>query len=113
MTTTYQDYDPHETQEWLDALEAVIGFEGTDKAQHLIAALIEAARKHGIDTPYSANTPYINTIPKEAQPAYPGDLALERRLRALIRWNAMAMVVKANKAHDGIGGHLGSYASAA
>ncbi|MDM7321805.1 MAG: pyruvate dehydrogenase (acetyl-transferring), homodimeric type [Gammaproteobacteria bacterium] len=113
MTTNYQDYDPHETQEWLDALEAVIRFEGTDKAQHLIAALIEAARKHGIDTPYSANTPYINTIPKEAQPAYPGDLALERRLRALIRWNAMAMVVKANKAHDGIGGHLGSYASAA
>ncbi|MEF3193428.1 MAG: pyruvate dehydrogenase (acetyl-transferring), homodimeric type, partial [Halothiobacillaceae bacterium] len=113
MTTTYQDYDPHETQEWLDALEAVIAFEGTDKAQHLIAALIEAARKHGIDTPYSANTPYINTIPREAQPTYPGDLALERRLRALIRWNAMAMVVKANKAHDGIGGHIGSYASSA
>ncbi len=113
MTTTYQDYDPHETQEWLDALEAVIDFEGTDKAQHLIAALIETARKHGIDTPYSANTPYINTIPREAQPTYPGDLALERRLRALIRWNAMAMVVKANKAHDGIGGHIGSYASSA
>lgn len=111
MTTNYQDLDPQETQEWLDALAAVIEFEGTEKAQHLIASLIEAARKHGIDTPYSANTPYINTIPKEDQPTYPGDLHLERRLRALIRWNAMAMVVKANKAHDGIGGHIGSYAS--
>ena len=111
MTTTYQDMDPQESQEWLDALAAVIEFEGSEKAQHLIASLIEAARKHGIDTPYSANTPYINTIPKEDQPVYPGDLRLEQRLRALIRWNAMAMVVKANKAHDGIGGHIGSYAS--
>ncbi|MEW5838319.1 MAG: pyruvate dehydrogenase (acetyl-transferring), homodimeric type [Pseudomonadota bacterium] len=111
MTTHYQDMDPQESQEWLDALAAVIEFEGTEKAQHLIASLIEAARKHGIDTPYSANTPYINTIPKEDQPTYPGDLHLEQRLRALIRWNAMAMVVKANKAHDGIGGHIGSYAS--
>ncbi len=113
MMSSYQDQDPQETQEWLDALEAVIAFEGTDKAQQLIAALIDTARKHGIDTPYSANTPYINTIPREAQPPYPGDLALERRLRALIRWNAMAMVVKANKMHDGIGGHLGSFASSA
>ncbi len=111
MTTNYQDMDPQESQEWLDALAAVIEFEGSEKAQHLIASLIEAARKHGIDTPYSANTPYINTIPKEDQPSYPGDLRLEQRLRALIRWNAMAMVVKANKAHDGIGGHIGSYAS--
>ncbi len=111
MTTNYQDLDPQESQEWLDALAAVIEFEGSEKAQHLIASLIEAARKHGIDTPYSANTPYINTIPKEDQPVYPGDLRLEQRLRALIRWNAMAMVVKANKAHDGIGGHIGSYAS--
>jgi pyruvate dehydrogenase E1 component len=111
MTTSYQDLDPQESQEWLDALAAVIEFEGSEKAQHLIAALIDAARKHGIDTAYSANTPYINTIPKEAQPTYPGDLSLEQRLRALIRWNAMAMVVKANKSHDGIGGHIGSYAS--
>ena len=111
MTTNFQDMDPQESQEWLDALAAVIEFEGSEKAQHLIASLIEAARKHGIDTPYSANTPYINTIPKEDQPVYPGDLRLEQRLRALIRWNAMAMVVKANKAHDGIGGHIGSYAS--
>ena len=110
--TAYQDQDPQETREWLEALEAVVAVEGTDKARHLIGNLIEAARKHGIDTPYSATTPYINTIPAEKEPTYPGDRQLEQRLRALIRWNAMAMVARANK-HTSVGGHIATFQSSA
>ncbi|WP_029934964.1 pyruvate dehydrogenase (acetyl-transferring), homodimeric type [Thiomicrospira pelophila] len=110
MSDQFIDQDPQETQEWLDALEAVVQFEGTDKAHHLIATLIEKARVHGIDIPYSANTPYINTIALEEQDNYPGDLTLEQRVRSILRWNAMAMVVKANK-ETGVGGHIASYAS--
>ncbi|HEY9018810.1 pyruvate dehydrogenase (acetyl-transferring), homodimeric type [Thiomicrospira sp.] len=110
MSDQFIDQDPQETQEWLDALEAVVQFEGTDKAHHLIATLIEKARVHGIDIPYSANTPYINTIALEEQDNYPGDLTLEQRIRSILRWNAMAMVVKANK-ETGVGGHIASYAS--
>jgi pyruvate dehydrogenase E1 component len=110
MSDQFIDQDPQETQEWLDALEAVVEFEGAEKAQHLIATLIEKARVHGIDIPYSANTPYINTIAQEEQANYPGDLSIERRIRAILRWNAMAMVVKANKATS-VGGHIASYAS--
>ncbi|WP_298217391.1 pyruvate dehydrogenase (acetyl-transferring), homodimeric type [Halothiobacillus sp.] len=110
--TAYQDQDPQETREWLEALEAVVAVEGTDKARHLIGNLIEAARKHGIDTPYSATTPYINTTPAEKEPTYPGDRQLEQRLRALIRWNAMAMVARANK-HTSVGGHIATFQSSA
>lgn len=110
--TAYQDQDPQETREWLEALEAVVAVEGTDKARHLIGNLIEAARKHGIDTPYSATTPYINTIPAEKEPTYPGDRQLEQRLRALVRWNAMAMVARANK-HTSVGGHIATFQSSA
>lgn len=110
MSDQFIDQDPQGTQEWLDALEAVVQFEGTDKAHHLIATLIEKARVHGIDIPYSANTPYVNTIATEDQANYPGDLSMETRLRAILRWNAMAMVVKANK-DSGVGGHIASYAS--
>ncbi|MHB1230642.1 MAG: pyruvate dehydrogenase (acetyl-transferring), homodimeric type [Halothiobacillus sp.] len=110
--TVFQDHDPQETREWLDALEAVVAFEGTDKARHLIGSLIEAARKHGIDTPYSATTPYINTIPPEKEPPFPGDRQMEQRLRALVRWNAMAMVARANK-HTSVGGHIASFQSSA
>ncbi|KUJ72887.1 pyruvate dehydrogenase (acetyl-transferring), homodimeric type [Thiomicrospira sp. WB1] len=110
MNDKFVDQDPQETQEWIDALEAVVSFEGSDKAQHIIASLIEKARLHGIDIPYSANTPYINTIAPEEQERYPGDMSLERKLRALLRWNAMAMVARANK-HSGVGGHIASYAS--
>ncbi|SFR50520.1 pyruvate dehydrogenase (acetyl-transferring), homodimeric type [Thiomicrospira sp. ALE5] len=110
MSDQFIDQDPQETQEWLDALEAVVEFEGAEKAQHLIATLIEKARVHGIDIPYSANTPYINTIAQEEQANYPGDLSIERRVRSILRWNAMAMVVKANKSTS-VGGHIASYAS--
>ena len=110
MSEQFIDQDPQETQEWIDALEAVIAFESSDKAKHLIATLIEKARQYGIDMPYSANTPYVNTIPVEQQVNYVGDLRLEQKLRAILRWNAMAMVVRANKTTS-VGGHIASYAS--
>ncbi|BBP45772.1 pyruvate dehydrogenase E1 component [Thiosulfatimonas sediminis] len=110
MSEQFIDQDPQETQEWIDALEAVVEFEGSDKAQHIIASLIEKARVHGIDIPYSANTPYVNTISVEEQENYPGDLTLEHKMRALLRWNAMAMVARANKTTS-VGGHIASYAS--
>lgn len=110
MSDKFVDQDPQETQEWIDALEAVVSFEGTDKAQHIIAALIEKARVHGIDVPYAANTPYINTIAADQQIQYPGDLELESKMRAMLRWNAMAIVSGANK-NTSVGGHIASYAS--
>ncbi|RUM91330.1 MAG: pyruvate dehydrogenase (acetyl-transferring), homodimeric type [Thiomicrospira sp.] len=110
MNDKFVDQDPQETQEWIDALEAVVSFEGSDKAQHIIGTLIEKARVHGIDIPYSANTPYINTIAPEEQDNYPGDVGIERKMRALLRWNAMAMVSRANK-YTSVGGHIASYAS--
>ncbi|HHS99888.1 MAG TPA: pyruvate dehydrogenase (acetyl-transferring), homodimeric type, partial [Thiomicrospira sp.] len=97
MSENFVDQDPQETQEWLDALEAVVSFEGSEKAQHIIATLIEKARVHGIDIPYSANTPYCNTIAEEDQAHYPGNQSLEQKMRAILRWNAMAIVSGANK----------------
>ncbi len=110
MSEQFIDQDPQETQEWIEAFEAVVAFESSEKAKHLIATLIEKARQHGIDMPYSANTPYINTIPAEQQVNYAGNLKLEQKLRAMLRWNAMAMVVRANKTTS-VGGHIASYAS--
>ena len=106
------DTDAQETQEWLDALSSVVNQEGTDRAHFLIEKLIEAGREEGIDIPYSANTQYINTIPADRQPRYPGDPDMEIKLHSYIRWNAMAMVVRANK-HTNVGGHIASFASAA
>ncbi|MDQ8023094.1 MAG: pyruvate dehydrogenase (acetyl-transferring), homodimeric type [Moraxellaceae bacterium] len=106
------DPDARETQEWLEALSAVMSQEGPERAHYLIERLIEAAREAGVDIPYSANTAYINTIPTELQPKYPGNTAIEERIQAYLRWNAMAMVVRANK-HTNVGGHIASYASSA
>ena len=106
------DPDARETQEWLEALDAVIAQEGPDRAHYLIERLIDAAREDGIDLPYSATTAYLNTIPSDQQPKYPGDVAIEERIQAYLRWNAMAMVVRANK-HTNVGGHIASYASSA
>ncbi len=106
------DADAQETQEWLEALSAVVATEGPERAHYLIERLIEEARQQGADIPYSANTGYINTIPADAQPKYPGDTTIETRIQAFLRWNAMAMVVRANK-HTNVGGHIASYASAA
>ena len=106
------DRDPSETQEWIDALKGVLAAEGPDRAHYLIERLIDTARKDGAYLPFSANTDYINTIPHDLQPKYPGDASIEERIRDYARWNAMAMVVRANK-HTNVGGHIASYASAA
>jgi pyruvate dehydrogenase E1 component len=106
------DLDPQETREWLDALDGVIDAEGPQRAHYLIEKLIEEASEKGANIPYSATTQYINTIPVESEPAFPGDTVLEHTIRAYTRWNAMAMVVRANK-HTNVGGHIASFASAA
>jgi len=110
--TSPHDPDPQETREWLDALDGVLETEGADRAHFLIESLIDGARRRGAHMPFSANTAYINTIPVEVQPRIPGDQAIEHRIRSYARWNAMAMVVRANK-HTNVGGHIASFASAA
>jgi pyruvate dehydrogenase E1 component len=107
------DPDPAETAEWLDALEYVLTSKGGERVKYLIAALQDKARREGVDLPVAMNTPYINTIPADRQPAYPGNRELERRIKSIIRWNAMAMVVRANKDYAGVGGHISSFASSA
>lgn len=107
-----QDLDPQETREWLDALGGVIAAEGAERAHFIIEKLIEEAKQKGANIPYSATTQYINTIPVESEPAFPGDTTLEHKIRAYTRWNAMAMVVRANK-NTNVGGHIASFASAA
>jgi pyruvate dehydrogenase E1 component len=107
------DTDPQETQEWLDALEAVLEFEGADRAHYLLERLIDKARRSGAHIPHSATTAYVNTIPLTQQEPYPGNRALENRIKSFIRWNAMAMVVQANRKATEIGGHIASFASAA
>ncbi len=110
--TNDSDHDPQETREWLDALEGVLANEGPDRAHFLIEALIDKARRSGAYLPFSANTAYINTIPVDKQVKLPGDQAIEERIRNHVRWNAMAMVVRANK-DTNVGGHIASFASAA
>ena len=105
--------DEIELREWLESLEYVLESAGAERTLELLERLEAHAKKLGVEIPFSANTPYINTIPANEDQSYPGDLALERRIRNLIRWNAMAMVVRANKHSDGIGGHISTYASAA
>ena len=107
------DTDPVETREWLDALTAVIEREGPERAHQLLAQLIDTARQYGAEIPFSANTPYINTIPPDQEVRNPGNLDIEERLRSLMRWNAMAIVVRANKGEGDLGGHIASFASLA
>jgi pyruvate dehydrogenase E1 component len=107
------DPDAQETQEWLDALEAVIEQEGPERAHYLIERLVELARRAGINLPYKATTAYINTIPPGKETPLPGDQELEARIRNYVRWNALAMVLRANKGESNLGGHIASFASAA
>ena len=107
------DPDPVETREWLDALAAVVAREGDARAAFLLQRLTEAARGMGIDAPRGLTTPYRNTIALEQQAPFPGDVSLEARITAIVRWNALAMVVRANRASAELGGHIASYASAA
>ena len=113
MATQQPDHDPQETQEWLDALQSVLDKEGAQRAHFLMDQLIHHARMAGDDMPISATTPYINTIPVDKEERSAGNFELEHRIRALTRWNAMAIVMNANKESSELGGHIASFASAA
>ncbi|MBM4189621.1 MAG: pyruvate dehydrogenase (acetyl-transferring), homodimeric type [Betaproteobacteria bacterium] len=113
MASTAHDIDPQETQEWLDALKAVLEQEGSERAHYLLERLIDKARRSGTNLPYSATTAYINTIPPHRQEKHTGDPSIERRIRAMIRWNAIACVMRANDKAPGVGGHIASFQSAA
>jgi pyruvate dehydrogenase E1 component len=102
-----------ETKEWLYSLDYVLEHGGPERVTELLQQLQIRAHKAGVKIPFTANTPYINSIPREKQPPFPGNREIERRIKSIIRWNAMAMVVKANKMESGIGGHISTYASAA
>lgn len=107
------DIDPVETQEWLDALETVIKTDGKERAKFLIQRMVDQAHQQGFSSDFGRNTPYCNTIRAEEEARMKGDPALEARVRALVRWNAMAMVVRAQKVDPNIGGHIGTFASSA
>ena len=113
IDSTGADEDAEETREWLDALEGVIEQAGPERAHYLIEQLIQLGHRAGINIAYSANTEYINTIPVEQQIRAPGDYEIEHRIRAYVRWNAMVMVLRANRDDSGLGGHIASFASAA
>ena len=111
--TTAVDSDPTETKEWLDSLRYVISSRGSDRAGYLLHLIEQEAYRLGVPIPFSVNTPYINTIPADKQPPFPGNRELERRIKSIIRWNAMAMVVRANREDKSIGGHISTFASSA
>jgi pyruvate dehydrogenase E1 component len=107
------DSDPTETREWIEALEGVIRVVGPDRALFLLNELGEHIRREGLRSSVQAYSAYRNTIPLDRQGVYPGDLAIEERITSIIRWNALAMVARANQAYGELGGHIASYASAA
>ena len=116
-TQNPSDPDPQETAEWLESFEALVTAQGSARARHILDALSRSARTQRIGWQPDLCTPYVNTIHVDQQVAFPGDLAIEERIAALMRWNALAMVVRANQAESGgsseLGGHIASYASAA
>ncbi len=109
----FPDVDREETEEWIESLNAVIQSDGIERAHYLLEMLIDEARRAGANLPYSANTAYLNTIPESREEHTPGDPAIEWRIRSLIRWNALAMVVQANRQSSELGGHIASFASSA
>ncbi|MEA2381509.1 MAG: pyruvate dehydrogenase component, partial [Solirubrobacteraceae bacterium] len=113
MTMTFDDLDPEETSEWLEALDAVLTADGPARAEHLLQRVIARAARRGVSLAAGLSTPYLNTLPKAADEAVDADVELERRIRAYIRWNAMAMVLHANAESSELGGHIASYQSAA
>ena len=113
MPNMPKDVDPAETAEWLASLDDVLSRYGPERVRYLLTLLEETAYRRGVAMPFTANTPYINSIPADRQPRYPGSREIERRIKSVLRWNAMAMVVKANRENHGIGGHISTYASAA
>jgi pyruvate dehydrogenase E1 component len=110
-------HNGEDTRKWLDAMEFVIEYalrnQGSGRAPYFVDNLVDRLRQAGIKVPPTTNTPYVNTIPVEKEPPYPGDWQIETRIKSFIRWNAMAMVVNANRKHSGLGGHISTYASSA
>ena len=113
MSQNYKDTDPQETQEWLESIDDALEEHGYDRTRFLLEELIDYAQTKGARLPFNTNTPFINTIQPKDEPEYPGDQEVERRIKSIIRWNAMAMVVRANTNTPGIGGHISTYASSA
>src|SRR3990172_10569993 len=107
------DVDPAETAEWLESLDYVLEHKGPERVQQLLTALEQSAIRNGVELPFTATTPYVNTIPVEKQPPYPGKRELERRIKSFVRWNALGMVTRANRDFAGIGGHISTFASSA
>jgi len=108
-----EDPDPAETLEWIEAFESVLAFEGPDRASALLDELFRYARRSGTRVPFHATTPYLNTIPSDRQAVHPGDRAMEHSIRSAIRWNAIALILRANKESSELGGHIASFQSAA
>jgi pyruvate dehydrogenase E1 component len=113
LSAPLQGLDGNEIQEWLESLDSVLQSSGPDVASYILERLRAHAKLIGIEIPFTANTPYVNTIPHQLQPDFPGDQQLERRIKSLVRWNAIAMVVRANREESNIGGHISTFASAA
>ncbi|WP_298210039.1 alpha-ketoglutarate dehydrogenase [Acidovorax sp.] len=113
LLATLADIDPQETAEWREAFLALVATEGPERARFVLEELVRLARAQRVGWQPQLNTPYVNTVAAQAQPAFPGDLAIEERLASLMRWNALAMVVRANQAYGELGGHIASYTSAA
>jgi len=113
MNDIVTDVDPQETKEWLDAFNSVLEVEGNERAHYLLEKLVDKARRNGAHIPFSANTAYLNTIPPHLEEHMPGDPGMEAKIRALVRWNAVATVIRANKEKSDLGGHIASFASAA
>ena len=108
-----EDVDPQGTQEWIESLEDEIEERGFERTRHLLEKLVDYASTRGVRPPLNTKTPFVNTIITEQEPDFPGNRDTERKIKSLVRWNAMAMVVNANKKSPGIGGHISTYASAA
>jgi pyruvate dehydrogenase E1 component len=113
MPNPYKDPDPQETQEWIESIEDALEEHGFERTRHLLETLISFAQSKGARLPFNTRTPFVNTILPGQQPDYPGNREIERKIKSIVRWNAMAMVTKANKETPGIGGHISTFASAA
>jgi pyruvate dehydrogenase E1 component len=113
LHTQLPDVDPDETREWLDSFESVVAMGGRTRARFLVTKLLERARAQQVGLPSLVSTDYINTIPPDREPWFPGDEEMERRIRRIVRWNAAVMVTRANRRSEGIGGHISTYASSA
>jgi pyruvate dehydrogenase E1 component len=111
--TKPHNMDEFEVQEWLESLDSVLDSSGPEVATEILERLRAHATVSGIDLPFTANTPYANTVPLRLEPEFPGDQEVERRIKSLVRWNALAMVVRANRVEHNIGGHISTFASAA